>query len=146
MIIISHRGNINGPDPIKENTIDQIDLAYDLGYQVEIDIWFINDTWYLGHDKPETQIKFKWIKKRRKWLWCHAKNLEAIYELNKNKMHCFWHENDKMTITNRGIYWCYPGVYIKNGITVIKGQDFCFQHINIKGICTDYPLLFDEFL
>lgn len=142
MKIISHRGNVNGSDFGIENTSCQIDYAYSLGYEVEIDVWFIDGNWHLGHDNPGEKINTKWLKQRRKWLWCHAKNLEAVYELNMNKMHCFWHETDKMTFTNRGIPWCYPGIFLKNGISVLKNKDLTFKTYEIKGVCTDYPIYF----
>lgn len=43
MKIISHRANINGPDAAKENTLEQIDFVHNLGYDVEIHVWFINN-------------------------------------------------------------------------------------------------------
>ena len=39
MILISHRGNINGRQPNLENLPEYIDSALELGYDVEIDIW-----------------------------------------------------------------------------------------------------------
>ena len=40
MILISHRGNINGKNPEKENHPDYIWVAIQAGYEVEIDVWF----------------------------------------------------------------------------------------------------------
>ena len=48
MIIISHRGNINGPEPQKENLPDYIDFALENGLDVEVDLWW-NKGIYLGH-------------------------------------------------------------------------------------------------
>jgi hypothetical protein len=50
MIIISHRGNLYGPDKENENKPDQIQKVLNLGYYVEIDVWFIDEKLYLGHD------------------------------------------------------------------------------------------------
>jgi len=146
MKIISHRGNLDGRIPKLENTPEQIDKAHLMGYDVEIDVWYIWDKWYLGHDAPEHEITKKWLRKRRKWLWCHAKNLEAMPKMIKEKLNCFWHENDKMTMTSKQILWCYPDTYIKDGITVVKEKIFNSQEIKIKGICTDYPLFFDDLI
>ena len=38
MKLISHRGNINGPDLEKENTIEQIFIAIGKGFDVEVDV------------------------------------------------------------------------------------------------------------
>ena len=43
MILISHRGNLTGPNPKKENHPDYILNALREGYEVEIDVWFEND-------------------------------------------------------------------------------------------------------
>ena len=42
MKLIAHRGNVNGPNPDKENHTDYINEAIILGYDVEIDVWFVN--------------------------------------------------------------------------------------------------------
>ena len=42
MKLISHRGNLNGRIPERENHPDYIDEAIEAGYDVEIDIW-LND-------------------------------------------------------------------------------------------------------
>ena len=38
MILISHRGNIDGKNPEKENTVAYITEALDKGYHCEIDV------------------------------------------------------------------------------------------------------------
>jgi len=50
MRLISHRGNINGKNLERENSFPYIQEALQLGYEVEIDIWVINNEVYLGHD------------------------------------------------------------------------------------------------
>lgn len=139
MKIISHRGNIAGPDPSTENSPEQILKAIKNGFDVEIDVWFIKSKGYfLGHDKPVYHIDKKFLINKK--IWCHAKNFEAIKKLHKDKLHYFWHENDKMTLTSLGIPWCYPGVYTKPGITVMRGIEKPEE--KIYGVCTDYPTIF----
>ena len=38
MILIAHRGNVNGKNPERENTIEYIEEAIKKGYHCEIDI------------------------------------------------------------------------------------------------------------
>ena len=64
MILISHRGNINGPNKDKENSLSYIQEAINLGYDVEIDLWVINGELFLGHDSPQYIVNFEWIKNR----------------------------------------------------------------------------------
>jgi glycerophosphoryl diester phosphodiesterase len=40
MLLISHRGNISGPQPKLENTVAYIEQAINQGFDVEIDVWF----------------------------------------------------------------------------------------------------------
>ena len=55
MIIIAHRGNLNGPSK-NENSLDHIGRALKAGFEVEIDVWFKNNFFYLGHDFPEYRL------------------------------------------------------------------------------------------
>ena len=52
MIYIAHRGLFNGPDKEKENSPAQINQALFKGYDVEVDVWFKDGKWFLGHDEP----------------------------------------------------------------------------------------------
>lgn len=143
MKIISHRGNLSGPNPKYENSPNYIQKAIDAGFEVEIDVWFLNNNFYLGHDSPDYLIELTWLKEKADKLWCHAKNFETVYEMSKEKiLNYFWHENDKMTLTSQGVPWCYPGNFILNGITVCLNKTI--KDINVMGICTDYALFFKE--
>ena len=48
MKIISHRGNIRGASPDKENRPSYIDCAIGSGYDVEIDLRMIDGELWLG--------------------------------------------------------------------------------------------------
>jgi len=141
MNIISHRGNINGKIPEKENNPSYIDEAIRQGYYVEVDIWYLNAKFWLGHDEPNYEVDFKWLLKRRKNLWVHCKNIAALTKIkSKNKkINYFWHENDKMTLTSNGSIWAFPGTQpIENSIAVLPeinndNTSYCM------GVCTDYP-------
>ena len=141
MKIISHRGNLKGPDPLKENSVTAIINALNLNFDVEIDVWYKKNSWYLGHDKPIHKIDERFLESKK--LWCHAKNLEALDLMLKNKkIHSFWHQNDDFTITSRGYIWTYPDKNTThNSVIVLKNKKDrlpkkCF------GICTDFPLLY----
>lgn len=145
---ISHRGNLDGPCKQYENEPSYIDLAKSKGYDVEIDVWYDlkKFEYKLGHDNPEYKISKEWLTERKTWLWCHAKNLEALQQLIRDDMHCFWHQEDQATLTSKNIIWCYPGNFIKDGIAVLPEKIdhkniFNFTN-NILGICTDYPIKF----
>tara|TARA_R100001015_G_C4632698_1_gene196602 strand:+ start:3295 stop:3753 length:459 start_codon:yes stop_codon:yes gene_type:complete len=140
MNIISHRGNLNGPDPRNENTISQIQKAKDNGFDVEVDVWWYKENFWLGHDEPEQKILKSFLTQGN--LWVHAKNLEAVKELQYVDTNWFWHENDKVTLTRRGNIWCFPGNEVDGGIMVDNGPVPYGQaaKVKVQGVCTDYPL------
>jgi len=140
MIVISHRGNLNGPDPLLENKIETIESVINLGFDCEIDLWYIQDRFFLGHDSPETEVNFGWLIDLQNKLWVHCKNLDCIEKLTGTELNFFWHDKDLMTITSKGFYWSQPNVYLKNCISV----ELEYKEItnNLLGVCTDYPQKF----
>ena len=149
MNIISHRGNLNGSNSEKENTKHYIKKAMKAGFDVEIDVWFVNDKLYLGHDEPNEVVTTKFLyntgKKYDKKFWIHCKNKEAFeYFNNYETWNFFWHENDKITMTSQGIPWCYPGTFISTGITVVLGENEDLSKVKTLGICTDYPIKYSK--
>lgn len=142
MKIVSHRGNLTGPNPKTENFPGQIDLAISEGYLVEIDLRIVEDEYWLGHDLPQYKIDYYWLVNRSSNLIIHAKDLITCDKLSDNPhgLNWFYHTDEDVVITSRGTLWAYPGIYLKNAITVCLGNDFNFPE-NILGVCTDYPQL-----
>lgn len=148
MILISHRGNINGKQPDKENHPDYIWEALRKGYNVEIDVWFVNDKLKLGHDNPQYDFPFELFENHYNKLWIHCKNLEAIVELNKfdktgTRLNYFWHQEDDVTLTSKGYIWAYPGKQpIANSIAVMPelNKDDISKCI---GVCSDYIINYE---
>ena len=135
MILISHRGNLNGPNPERENSPLYVLEAIQARYDVEVDVWYIDEQLWLGHDKPQYKIDVGFLLNR--CLWCHAKNLEALDKMMYHKIHCFWHEDDAVTLTSKNYVWAYPGVYAKNSIAVLpESKNYNIQ--NHLGVCSDY--------
>lgn len=136
MILISHRGNINGVNSNLENNPQYINEALK-NYNVEVDVWWVDNGLYLGHDSPQYLITEEYLCNDK--IWSHAKNLDALIIMLKNpKIHCFWHENDKVTLTSKNYLWTFPGVKgIKNNISVLP-EIYNDNTINSIGICSDY--------
>jgi hypothetical protein len=137
MIYIAHRGNINGKNPNMENYPDYITEAIKRGFNVEIDVWYINNEFFLGHDSPNTPIPESFLLDKN--LWIHAKNIEALYQLHE-KTNCFFHNTDDAVLTSRNFIWTYPGKKLMpNSIAVLpEPLDYNFNDIiNCYGICTD---------
>ena len=138
MIFISHRGNISGPKPERENSLSYIEEALDLGFDVEIDIWARNQLW-LGHDKPETPCPMKFLIKNFNHLWIHCKNLEALDILSEFKLlNYFWHETDDFTLTSKNFVWTYPGKRVSNKSVLVVDDARNYGGPPCFGLCSDY--------
>ena len=135
MILISHRGNISGRNPERENTVDYISEAIQKGYDVEIDVWFVENKFFLGHDSPEVEIEEEYLQNKK--LWCHAKNLEALEKMSQNKkIHCFWHQEDDFQLTSKNYIWTYPNKPLgRYSVCVLPENPR--QISGVAGICLD---------
>jgi len=139
---ISHRGNLTGPEPEKENKISTIESVLNKGFDCEIDVRFIDNKFYLGHDDIQEEVSIKWLNQRG--LWIHCKNIEALIELQQYKyINSFWHQEDQYTLTSHGYIWVYPTEYIpqNSGKRIIANTDCSNVMVNdgrYAGYCSDY--------
>ena len=140
MKIISHRGNVRGPIPEKENRPSYIDCALGNGYDVEIDINTVDGELWLGHDEPQYKITHTWLKCRKDHLWIHCKDLETAKQCWEYQSFC--HTSDPYTYTSTGKIWLHDLSMKIDGDVIIPLIDspFCSEY-SPYGICTDYPIL-----
>jgi|688.fasta_scaffold905795_2 hypothetical protein len=143
MLLIAHRGNVNGADPNKENRLSYLEDAINKGYQVELDVRMSRNQIYTGHDKPLDLIPNHWLVKFKKKLWIHCKDVKSLnYFANLNQYNYFWHDNDAFTITSKGFILSH----VNNKIKELSGKfvkiNFENKKINGKiiGIMSDYLL------
>ena len=139
MLYISHRGNTDKKDINTENSPEKINFCIELGYDVEIDIRYINDEWWLGHDTPQYKVSFDWINNLSKKLWIHCKNYQSLFKCDKNWIY-FWHEEDDYTITSNGFIWSYPGSDLNCRCIAVMPEMASYSTKNLGiayGICTD---------
>ena len=144
MKIISHRGNLNGRFPEKENSLPYIREAILNGFDVEVDVWVINSQIYFGHDSPQYLITLEDLNKIKEKIWFHCKNLEALSFFSTKQhdpyINFFWHEKDDYTLTNRCQIWTYPGkLTTKNSIVVDLNLENKYKENEVFAICTDFP-------
>jgi hypothetical protein len=141
--LISHRGNLNGPDKNTENTIAQIELCInDFYLDVEIDVWLEDKQLFLGHDCPQYPVSLEFLESYKKHLWVHCKNLEALFLL-KDICNCFYHDKDDFVLTSRNFIWAYPGKKLTSDSICVLPENHKVTYSNqdlrsCKGICTDY--------
>jgi hypothetical protein len=144
MKIISHRGNIIGPNPTKENSPSYIDTTISIGFDVEVDINYINNKFYLGHDTPDYEITETWMDKRKDNIWFHCKNLGAsvrLSQLNKGFKY-FCHTSDPFVLTSTNHIWVHDLSLNLGDKTIIpllnKNDVINYTNKIVYGICTDY--------
>ena len=159
MKIISHRGNLKGPDPLRENIPEAIEEALSLGYDVEIDVWYMGNSFWLGHDRNERKFNtmqlFDWCKLGD--IYLHCKNHRALQMFLKDNanllpnVYPFYHDVDNCILMRDDIIWVHPKAVKSfenipdNCIAVLpncKNVVSISDDLNLSkflGICTDYP-------
>ena len=152
MKLISHRGNIRGPIPDKENRPSYIDCAIGNGYDVEIDVNYVNGELWLGHDEPQYKVTHTWIQERSKYLWLHCKDFESAKECWKYQSFC--HSGDPFVFTSNNKIWLHgenESIYTLDDMTIIpvinKQESTSFNTANgiPFGVCTDYPAILKDY-
>lgn len=138
MIFIAHRGNTNGPNSTKENDPLYVKQALENGFEAEVDVWLLENSWWLGHDKPTYLIETSFF--RNKGLWCHAKNVEALENMLKRPwINCFWHQNDDVVLTSKKYMWTFPGRPLTAKSIAVMPENGPTQDLSLCfGICSDY--------
>jgi hypothetical protein len=150
MKLIAHRGVLEGPNSYLENNPTQINHALSLGYDCEIDLWYVEDKLYLGHDAPQYLIESTFLD--QPGLWIHAKNFSALSWLaNAHEDHnFFWHQTDDFTITNKGYIWTFPNRPLGNKSICVMPETFmdltdCAK-MSCYGTCSDYIISINNML
>jgi len=122
-----------------ENNPLYISLALQAGFDVEVDTWYIDNGFYLGHDEPQYKVSSDFLSKEK--IWCHAKNLEAALKLGSMGAHYFWHQTDDITLTSKNYMWTFPGIRLtENSICVMpETSEYTTEElVGSAGICSDY--------
>lgn len=111
MILIAHRGLIDGPNFELENNPEWITQILKMGYSAEIDLNVYNNKLYLGHDEPQYEIDFDFLRDNKEKLWIHTKDRIALEWMVRtgSLLNYFWHQDDDYTMTSYGYIWTFPG-------------------------------------
>jgi hypothetical protein len=147
MKIISHRGNINGLVPEKENRPSYIDSAIQLGYDVEVDLRIIDNEFWLGHDEAQYKIELSWMSLRKDKIWFHCKDINSALVLAKldKGFQYFCHSQEPYVCTSNGYIWVHDltgKINDKCIIPLLSKEDIeNYNNSNPYAICTDYVTL-----
>lgn len=145
MHFIAHRGNTDGPQRNLENSPEYLEAAMSAGFDVEVDVWYVDGQLYLGHDEPQysTTLRFLCSQDPVPRIWCHAKTLETLqFLLPFETVHCFFHDSDDATLTSKKYIWTFPGKKLyQRSIAVMPerpdGHQPSRDLLQCSGICSD---------
>ena len=138
MILISHRGNLTGRIPNNENQPEYIDEAINAGFDVEVDMWWVDGRVYLGHDTPQYEVDNEWLVDRADKLWVHCKNVELLNWIRSTILHYFWHESDTMGLTSKNYMWVHSGKQPIIGSIAVMPEIHNESISKCIGVCSDY--------
>lgn len=141
MRIISHRGNTNGRDITTENTLNQIELCIEQGFDVEVDVWNIKNELYLGHDEPLYKVTYHNLSQIKQYLWVHCKNIQALDTL-KYEFNAFGHDKDDYVLTTKNFIWVYPNKELCKGCIAVMPEQSDYSKAELNkcyAVCTDFP-------
>jgi hypothetical protein len=142
MRLIAHRGLINGPNSEIENSPSQIEIALSYGFNVEVDVYYVDGEWFTGHDQPTYKVSLNWLKNKN--FWIHCKNNEAFEQMTymSPQLHYFWHYTDTYTLTSANVPWVYPGNKLFKTSVCVLPENFMqlkdVKKLDVYGICSDY--------
>jgi len=140
---ILHRGNTHGPNSVENNPAKLLELLK-LDHEIEIDVWYVNNILYLGHDYPTYHITSEFLE--HSGLWIHCKTAETLEYMNrfKNHLNYFYHTDEDYVLTSKGYIWCYIGKpALENSVIVMPEQTIgVYNEKMLKDknciICSDY--------
>lgn len=145
MRLIAHRGNIRGKILHLENTEPYIIDAIAQGYQVEIDMWYVNQTLYLGHDDPLYKTSFEFLHEHSAELLIHCRDLKTLEFMHNDKklskFNYFYHVTEPAVISSHGdiIMHSHANRCIDNSIYMLP-EILGIKNRYLKkcaGICSD---------
>jgi len=151
MKIIAHRGLTSGPDKYLENSPGQIEKAILKNYDIEIDIWFAYEKYWLGHDEPSylTSIEMLNFWAKNNMIYLHCKDIFTLQKIIEEKFLSdniipFFHENDPCILLENGVLWVHPNsikdarMMVSKSIFVVPYATSGQLYKSCYGICTDF--------
>ena len=144
MRLISHRGNVSGPNLENENKPSFIQTAIDEGYDVEVDVRLLDAGLYLGHDNPDYPVELEWLVARKDRLWIHTKNFQAMNLLIEHDLKVFYHQTEKHAVigNTRFIWSCDLTEATERSVIPLIGEEETEKYkdviMNFYAVCSDY--------
>ena len=92
MLYISYRGIYDGTNYEYANTPNQLGKAMGAGFSCMIDVWKVDDKFYLGNDQPLTEVTEKYIQGNRWWINARNTAMQAWLPTQRSTLYpnYFW--------------------------------------------------------
>jgi hypothetical protein len=68
-----------------ENNPEKLLSLIEEGYEIEIDLWYRDNNFFLGHDFPEYEIEESYLENSE--FWIHCKDADTLEFMNQKKKH-----------------------------------------------------------
>lgn len=137
MILISHRGNISGRNPERENTISYIQEAINQDFFVEIDVSFSFEKNKLmlrhDHDGRGSDIDWDFISKNRDKLLIHCKDISGLRFIKDSEYNYFYHGEDDFCLSSK--QWIIA--HSRMGVDYINKKDIILMLPEKHGLSKD---------
>ena len=65
--------------------------------------------------------------------------------LSYSDIHCFWHQEDDVTLTSRGFIWTYPGKPLTSKSICVKPEKNFEIPKKVLGICADNVVTYRKY-
>jgi hypothetical protein len=145
--LILHRG-LSIHDRLAENEPNTLAIRDNNNLNVECDIWYHKNNWYLGHDSPTYLIENIDLFLKSKQRLIHAKDGKTLAEIidycNKRGYdnEIFYHTNEDYVLTTSNMIIAYPGKELyKNTLCMMPenmNREITNDEFNnIIGLCSD---------
>ena len=140
---IAHRGLISGPNHEAENSMTTVTEWCRQGRSSEIDIWWHCEAFWIGHDEPRERISPEFL--HSEYLWIHAKNADAFYQLQKLSnekgwgLRIFYHTDEDYALTTTGDTIILPGLADVEGWTYMMPEAAYVSNPTTSAVCMVVP-------
>jgi hypothetical protein len=145
--LILHRG-LSIHDRLTENEPNTLATRDNNNLNVECDIWYHKNKWYLGHDSPTYLIENIDLFLKSKQRLIHAKDGKTLAEIidycNKRGYdnEIFYHTNEDYVLTTSNMIIAYPGKELYKNTLCMMPENMNREitneeYNNIIGVCSD---------
>jgi hypothetical protein len=139
---IAHRGLVDGPNHSIENSIQTLQERKEAGLHSEIDIWWKDQQFWIGHDEPREPVSLEFL--TSPYFWIHAKHSASFRELQRVSherglgLRIFYHTDEDYALTTLGDTIICPGVQDCSGWVYMMPEMCSVTPTESGAICSDF--------